>query len=170
MKLSQNALEHLSLIGILGQIRFIPRYRLKVIMAQSLTESGFFKGGPTTYYTRSNNTNAFGMGYNQRGYATGYFRTGTGEKWAIYPIFGQAVLDRFAWDNTRPKNKPNPSESTDQDDYINRLRLCGYWVENGRDRGYTAIIESLLKKYDSDFNFCLNTPLIFMVSAFLFLK
>jgi hypothetical protein len=139
-------------------------------MAQTLTESGFYKGGPKTYYTRSGNTNAFGMGYSKRGYATSYFTTGSGEKWAIYPNFGQAILDRFAWDKTRPKNRPQPNESKNIDDYITKLRDNSYWVESGRDRGYTAILYGLLAKYGDTFDQLFIGNIAVLASAIMYLK
>jgi len=137
-------------------------------MSQALIESGYFKGGPTTYYSRSNNTNAFGMGYNKRGFATSYLVSGTGEKWAIYPNFGQAVLDRFAWDKTRTKNKPN--ESINIDDYIKRCASNGYWVESGRDKGYTKLLYDILFNHGKTFDQLIAGNILILTASLLYLK
>ena len=139
-------------------------------MAQALLETGYFNDKiPSSYYVRSNFTNWFGMGYNRRGFADGYFTTRTGEKWAKYPNSSDGIRDRFAWD-IKPKSKYNPSKSTNIDEYISFVARNGYWVENGRDKGYTKLLYDKLDKYGKTFDALLLAPLVTVATAYLLLK
>jgi len=139
-------------------------------MAQALLETGNFDAKiPSSYYVRSNFTNWFGMGYNQRGFATGFFSTRTGEKWAVYPSATDGIRDRFAWDN-KPKRKYNPIKSENIEQYISYCAKNGYWVESGRDAGYTKLLYDKLEKHGKTFDTLLAVPLITLGTAFLLLK
>jgi len=136
-KLDTTAILNLELIALLGSLQLKPHHQLKVILSLALWETGWFdKTRPSSNYNRSNHTNWFGMGYNKRGYASGYFfgnNTTKSEKWAKYPTSISGILDRFAWD--KKNGVFNPINSTNSDDYILRCQKNGYWVEGGRDSG-----------------------------------
>lgn len=138
-------------------------------MAQALIETGYFNDKIVgSYYVRSNYTNWFGMGYNHRGYCVGFFTNRFG-KWAIYKSSTDGIYDRFAWDN-KPKSKYNPIESKNIDEYISYCAKNGYWVEDGRDAGYTKLLYDIIEKHNSTFNTLLRTPLIILACSLLLLK
>lgn len=141
-------------------------------MSQALWETGWFdKGNKYSYYNRSNHTNWFGMGYNKRGYANNFFygnSTTKKEKWAIYPTSISGILDRFAWD--KKSGNLNPIDSINSDDYIFRCQSKGYWVEGGRDSGYSAIMRAMVKHYNDTYNAILAVPPVTLVSTILYFK
>lgn len=139
-------------------------------MAQALLETAYFNEKiSSSYYVRSNFTNWFGMGWNRRGFAVDYFRTGTGEKWAIYKSASDGIRDRFAWD-IKPNSKYNPEKSSNIDEYISWVSKNGYWVESGRDRGYTKLVYDMLEKYGKTFDTLLIAPIVTVATAYLLFK
>jgi hypothetical protein len=108
------------------------------------------------------------MGYNKRGYANNYFTTKSNEKWAIYQNSTDGILDRFAWDKKRGIN--NPIESKNIDEYIHRCSVFGYWVESGRDRGYSKLLYDKLDKYNNTFETLILLPPVAIATTLLLFK
>ena len=170
-KLDTKAIMNLELIAVLGSLQLKSHHQLKVIMSQALWETGWFnETNKYSYYNRSNDTNWFGMGYNKRGYAISSFSGASStkaEKWAVYPSSIYGILDRFAWDK---KAFFSPDDSTSSDDYIYRCEKWRYWVENGRDMGYSSIMKAMVKHYDTQFNLILAVPPLALLSTLLYFK
>jgi flagellum-specific peptidoglycan hydrolase FlgJ len=144
-----------------------------VKLAQAILETGYFNEKLSkSYYNRSNHTNMFGMGYNKRGYANTYFTTiynGKTEKWAVYPSQWQGILDRYAWDKQNFKNN-KPQDAKTVEAYIHACAVHGYWVESGRDAGYTKLLYNVMDRHKSSFDTLLAIPFFALASSILLIK